>query len=246
LLSIPPVNPKRYDIWGMGDDPCLAKNKTTLSRMIAQVADRSRSVEATIQFCQANASGSEKRVTEQTYNPGPALPRANTFMPPTYYDNTHLSQPITPSIDNPLEIFFSYAKEDERLAKKLNAQLITLRNLITHWHTGKIVPGRVVHQEIINHLRQAHIIILLISPSFLASQQEVIHALEQENIHKGTVVPVLLRPTANLKSTSFGQLQIIPRNERPITTWPNQDAAFAHVAEEIVKIVEALKRQKDS
>jgi TIR domain len=246
LLSIPPVNPRTYDIWSMGDDTCIAKNKATLSRMATQVADRSRSVEAAIQFCQANASGSEKRVTEQAYNRGPALPRANASTPAGYHHNTHISQPLAPSIDNRVEIFFSYAQEDEQLAEKLNEQLITLRSLITHWHAGKIALGRVVHQEIRDHLRRAHIIILLISPSFLKSQQEVISALEQGNMHKGIVVPVLLRPTANLKSTFFGKLQVIPRNERPITTWPNKDTAFAHVAEEIVKIVEALKRQEGS
>jgi hypothetical protein len=228
LLSIPPVKPKNYILWEEGDAPCVAQNKATLSRMAAQVAIRSDSVEAAIR----RVSGLEEERSQK----------------PVLYNKTapSVSKMATPSINDPIKIFFSYAREDETLVKRLDEQLAVLqrRNLITNWHTGKIALGKVVKQEMLNHLLQAHIILLLISPRFMVSQYHIIEGiLKQEHAHKPIIVPVLLRPTANWKDDFFGALQVIPRNERPITSWPKMDAAFAQVAEEIIEAVKMLKKK---
>ncbi len=236
LLSIPPVNRNVYDIWGIGDASCIAQNKATLSRMASRTADRSPSVEAAIQFCQANIFDSEG-------DPPP-------FSSSLSSNNTPTSQPATPSIDDPIEIFFSHVQEDERLVKKLDEQLAALKNrkLITNWHKRKIVPGKNFNEEVRKHLDSAHIILLLVSPSFLNSPDiawEVAYAMTRNETQKVIVIPVLLCPTVGWQSAPFGNLLAIPRNGKAITDWTNQNAAFAQVAEEIVEIVKMLKKQKD-
>src|SRR5205085_966787 len=43
-----------------------------------------------------------------------------------------------------------------------------------------------------------------------------------------------------LKGAPFEKLQALPRNEKPITSWNNRDAAFAQVIAEIRRVVEEL------
>jgi TIR domain len=75
----------------------------------------------------------------------------------------HASQPI--------ELFYSYAHRDERLRKRLETHLSALRQqgVITEWHDRKIVAGTDWKQSIDAHLMTAAVVLLLISPDFLAS-----------------------------------------------------------------------------
>jgi Trypsin-like peptidase domain/TIR domain len=161
------------------------------------------------------------------------------------------STPV-PGTTETFEIFFSYAEEDEKLVNELRKQLSLLkrRNLITDWYAGKIVPqpGVEPDAEILSHLNSADIILLLISPDFIFSQQlndvDVKRAMERHDAKEATVIPVLLRPTSDLEEDApFGKLLSIPRNGRPVTEWSNRDAAFAEIAKEIRNVVEALKKQ---
>src|SRR2546430_10958685 len=72
---------------------------------------------------------------------------------------------------NQITVFYSYAHADKRLRKQLETHLGLLRQqgLIATWHDRQIVPGTDWAQEIDTHLATAHVILLLISPDFLAS-----------------------------------------------------------------------------
>ncbi len=156
----------------------------------------------------------------------------------------------TDDASEPFEIFYSYAKEDARLLKQLQNQLAILKrqNLITDWY--KVVAGGKLTQETIGHLKTARVILLLISPDFIASEHhykvELKRAMERHEADEVVVIPILLRPTDDWKNTPFGELQAIPRNGRAITQWPNRDLAFAEVTREIREVVEQLKRPSSS
>jgi hypothetical protein len=74
--------------------------------------------------------------------------------------------------EKPIEIFFSYARKDERLMSELEKHLHIMQRqgLITGWHDNKISPGEEWEQETTVHLNRADIILLLISPDFMASE----------------------------------------------------------------------------
>src|SRR5260221_483946 len=82
---------------------------------------------------------------------------------------TPIEEEIMPVV--PLEVFISYAHEDQALKDELCAHLSNLQRqgLITTWHDGKIVAGTEWEQQIIEHLTSAHLILLLISSDFMAS-----------------------------------------------------------------------------
>lgn len=96
------------------------------------------------------------------------------------------------------------------------------------------------------HLQQAKIILLLISPYFIDSddcyEKEMLPALKMQEAGKARVIPILMRPTEGLKETPVGNLLAIPRNNKPVTEWRDLDTAFAEVAKEIRVVVEQLKK----
>jgi hypothetical protein len=144
-----------------------------------------------------------------------------------------------------IEVFFSYAHEDEQLAQELIRQLgiLRLQGLITIWHRQKIAPGQEWTQEINERLDTAQIILLLISPYFLTSNYcyrvEMKRALERHKAGSARVIPIILRPT-DWRGEPFGKLQVLPRNGKPLTKWPNRDLAFFDIVTGIQQAVEEL------
>src|SRR5579859_2226552 len=128
----------------------------------------------------------------------------------------------------PIELFCSYAHEDESLLRKLQTHLSILKRqgLISTWHDRQIVPGTDWAQAIDMHLNSASVILLLISPDFFASDYcygiEMKQALEGHKVNEARVIPILLRPV-DWQGAPFAHLQALPTNAKPITTWSNWD-----------------------
>ena len=116
----------------------------------------------------------------------------------------------------PLSVFISYAQEDEHLRQQLDAHLSMLRRQgwIADWHDRRIVAGSEWERAIDQHLETASIILLLISPAFLASDYcygiEMQRALERHASNKVCVIPILLRPV-DWANAPFAALQCLPQ-----------------------------------
>ena len=101
---------------------------------------------------------------------------------------------------------------------------------------------RYISDERLNeHLNTADIILLLVSPDFIASDycygREVTRAMERHEAGEAHVVPILLRPT-DYKGTPFEKLSPLPTNTVPVTKWPDRDDALFNVAQGIRNVVE--------
>lgn len=155
-------------------------------------------------------------------------------------------------VEEGITLFYSYAREDERLRKKLEMHLALLQQqgLIAAWHDRKISAGTEWAHEINTHLDAARIILLLISSSFLASNycysSEMARALQRHQAGTARVIPIILRPV-DWESAPFSTLQVLPTDGRPITGrgWRNTDEAFADVAQSLRKAVEEIQSQDD-
>jgi tetratricopeptide (TPR) repeat protein len=154
-----------------------------------------------------------------------------------------------PQLTEPLELFYSYAHEDEELRDKLETHLSMLKRqkVISQWHDRGIVAGEEWGDEIDEHLKTADIILLLVSANFLASDYcydiELKLAMERHEAGEARVIPVILRP-CDWSGAPFGKLQALPKNAKPITIWPNQDEAFTDIAKGIRKVAEELREQR--
>jgi len=64
-------------------------------------------------------------------------------------------------------------------------------------------------------------------------------ALERHQAGNARVIPIILRPT-DWRGEPFGKLQVLPRNGKPLSKWPNRDLAFFDIVTGIQQAVEEL------
>jgi tetratricopeptide (TPR) repeat protein len=118
---------------------------------------------------------------------------------------------------------------------------------VTQWYDGDIQAGTEWAEEVYAHLNTADIILLLISPDFMNSDfcyhVEMTRALERHTLEEALVIPILLRPTY-WKDTLPDKLQVLPRGEKPVSTWRNRDQAFLGIAKDIFAQITLLLSQR--
>jgi TIR domain/WD domain, G-beta repeat len=148
----------------------------------------------------------------------------------------------------PVKIFCCYAHEDEALLNQLKKHLMPLQRqgVIDIWHDRDISAGTDWEQEIKVQLNTAQIILLLVSPDFMASDYcysiEMTKAMERHNRGEAVVIPIILR-AVYFQKAPFGKLQALPTDAKPVKSkhWNDQDEAFFNVAEGIRLVAEKLK-----
>ena len=110
-----------------------------------------------------------------------------------------------------------------------------------------IDAGEEWRKAIDENLNSADIILLLISPPFIASDDrldnEMKAALKRHDAGEALVVPVIVRPVM-WKGTLFEKLQALPKNAKPVTLWKNRDQAWTNVAEGIAKDAKAIAEEQ--
>ena len=135
-------------------------------------------------------------------------------------------------------VFFSYSHKDEGLRDQLEIQLAMLKRqgVIETWHDRRIGAGQDVHQAIDDHINTDDIILLLVSPDFIASDYcydvEMQRAMERHEEGDATVIPVILR-SCEWHHAPFGKLKAVPLDGKPITQWTDTDDAFLQVAKAV-------------
>lgn len=143
-----------------------------------------------------------------------------------------------------VELFYSYAHNDEPLCQELQKHLTALKRsgLIRDWYDRKIEPGDEWNAQIQEALERAGIILLLISADFLASKYifdvEVPFALKRHDSGSARVIPILLRPV-EWHGLPFAKLQILPTEARAVTSWTNRDEAFTDIAAKLRELLYA-------
>jgi TIR domain/Pentapeptide repeats (8 copies) len=147
-----------------------------------------------------------------------------------------------------IEIFLCYAHEDEFALKELMMHLGVLKRqgFFDMWYDRDINAGVEWMQEIDKHLNSAHMILLLVSQYFMNSNYcysiEMKQAIERHERGEARVIPILLRPVY-YQGASFAKLQPLPRDAKPVITWPNQDKAFLDIARSINEVVEQISEK---
>ena len=132
-------------------------------------------------------------------------------------------------------LFFSYSHRDEALRNELETHLSQLKNegIITAWHDRRIGAGNEFGGQISKHLDAADIILLLVSPYFLASKYcydvEMRRAMERHDQGTAHVIPVILHP-CDWHTAPFGKLLAVPTDGKPISKYANQHDALLEVA----------------
>ncbi len=160
-----------------------------------------------------------------------------------------LGMPVEAQPTRAVKVVLSYSDDDKNLKEKLLKHLSALRRqgFIKSWDNKQIAAGSQRDEEIAKHFNEADIILCLISPSFIDSNQcyeiEMEYALKRRNQGEAEVIPILLK-AAPWEKTPFRTLQVIPRIKKPIADHTNKDKILAEVAQEIEKVVNAVIARK--
>jgi uncharacterized protein YjbI with pentapeptide repeats len=150
----------------------------------------------------------------------------------------------------PLSVLYCYTLQDRKLRDQLETCLMVLKRLkqITLRLNREIPAGmdwKVVQDDRFHH---ADIILLLISPDFVASDYhygiEMHHALEKHKAGNVWVIPILLRPTPYWQKTLLGTLAMLPQNGKAITDHQKRDQVLAEVVRRIGEVVSLLLLKK--
>jgi tetratricopeptide (TPR) repeat protein len=148
-----------------------------------------------------------------------------------------------------VKVFISYARKDERICKELEKRLHDLvrHGLISLWNDSIIQAGYEWKHEIEKHLHSAQIILLLITPDFIASdrcyQNEMVQAMKMHEAGEARVIPIIVRPVL-WEDQPFSKLLILPSAKRPLTTWNNMDKAYVEIYQNIKSVVFELLTER--
>lgn len=151
-----------------------------------------------------------------------------------------MSQPVT--------LFYSYAHQDIELRDELELHLAILRRqgLVDDWHDRKIGAGTEWQQQILAQLGSAQIIVMLVTPHFIASDYcytvEMELALERHRAGQARVIPILMCPCV-WEATPLANLQVLPTNRTPVTEHSDRHGAFVDITLAIKDAAEAICEQ---
>jgi hypothetical protein len=151
--------------------------------------------------------------------------------------------PIAPDIR---KLFISYAREDRTYVDQLEKHLSSLirSGHIDSWTDSEIKAGQAWGNTIEDNLRNADLILYMVSADFLNSEfifkKERPMAEETRKDRGALIVPVIVRP-CDWTNEDFAQYQAVPYNEKqrllPISEWSNRDSAYLAVVREIRNII---------
>lgn len=137
-----------------------------------------------------------------------------------------------------INIFIASVPADELLRNNLKEHLAPLNRKqdISIWDETAIAPGEDWAAKKKEYLNHAHIILLLISSDFLASDYmyntAVKTALKRHQLGEVRVIPVILRECLWESEPELAVLRPLPQNKKSVTSdyWRNEDQALTKVA----------------
>ena len=149
-------------------------------------------------------------------------------------------------MSRPVRLFISYAAKDDDLVAQLKKHLSLLKrqSLIEAWTDRPLLADQDFQGVIDERLEIADIVVLLVTPSFMASsycyEGEMERALELNRQGEIRVIPVLSRP-CDLTGAPFSNLRGLPSNGLPVSKWSDADEAWMNVVQGLRQVVETLK-----
>lgn len=194
----------------------------------------------------------------------PAPPEHGLRIDETPRGTAHVQGTPLAATTGPVRIYISHAPEDAELCTELEKHLKIhqRRGLIESW-TRRAVDGGGDWRGVVDaKLREAHVVLLLLSNDFLSSDYcfdvEMKIAEQRYAAKELIVVPVLARPT-DLRLDGpdqlwFEKLRPVPQSPNPkhskypewmpVTVWDRRDDAWTQVAVELRKMIETARNSK--
>ncbi len=142
-----------------------------------------------------------------------------------------------------IQVVICFHDRDREGLRMLEVHLTPLSRQIDIWHRDKMVPGERSDEVLQSKLRNANLVILLVSADFNAEWDEKIStAMQPCPEGRSRVVPVLLRPCTWIGLPFYG-LQPLPSDGTPlVSNGLVVEERFAMVAQALHELVEGIAR----
>jgi len=119
--------------------------------------------------------------------------------------------------------------------------LLKRQGIVSVWHDRRLWVGSEIDKGISGEIESVDIILLLVSPDFLASDYcygvKMMRALQRHENGEARVIPVILRP-CDWHHTPFSKLLAAPKDGKPVTRWTDRDEAYLDVANAIRQVAQ--------
>ena len=117
--------------------------------------------------------------------------------------------------------------------------------LVDSWHDRNLIPGEVWDKKIRAEIAKADLIIMLISPDFLASNYimntEVRLAFKRMQNENIVIIPIILRPCL-WEYTSLARIQATSK-ANPIVMATNKDLAWVEAIKQLEKTYNEINKK---
>jgi hypothetical protein len=138
--------------------------------------------------------------------------------------------------------FISYAHRDRPLCEEIVDALGVLEKELDVWYDRSLVAGDEFTRKIEEKLKDARLVLLLVTGNFLSSTwaaKEVRRALFDHDRQRGRVIPLILRDCA-WQETPFAGLQALPAGGRAVEHWPARTDAIADIVAGVARAAAEL------
>lgn len=150
------------------------------------------------------------------------------------------------------KLFYSYSHRDMRFRRDMETSLALLRReaLLEEWSDQQILPGRPIPPAIRTEMQQADIIVFLLSPDFIGSDEcmkEWEYARDLASSGKLLFrIPIIIRPCSwsdlLLASKDEGDyVKVLPDDGKAITDFSSQDTGWQQVYLGLKSVIEELR-----
>jgi TIR domain len=147
-----------------------------------------------------------------------------------------------------MEVFIVYAANSadeghrENLEKHLS--VLTRQQEIVLRHERLVTADKDTQAELKGMLDGADVIVLLLSPDFIASDfcynDQMSVAMKRQRDHTARVIPVLVG-SCYWEPLPFSELKVLPASRKAITSHPDEASAWTEVAREIHAAIKELR-----
>lgn len=171
----------------------------------------------------------------------PGAPAKAAPPPPRAVASASHPESLLASPESPLVVLLCSLR-DRPYSNKLRKHMTPLlrAGLARWWSLDQIAPGEDVSGAVEEKIREADVLVVLVSADLLADDQTMAQVVRAHLAGK-RVVPLLVRPAA-WEHTPLAPLQHLPRDGRPISTRRDEDQVWVEVADGLRRLLSSMKR----
>jgi len=151
----------------------------------------------------------------------------------------------------PVRVFVSYAHDDERQLKRLDAMLDVLEQLhgLTSWVDKRLIAGEEWDAEIRRRLEEMDIFLFIASQTSLVRpyirDPELSRARERREAGEIEIVAVKLEPCAIDEDPFLGKLQRLAPKFRSVAEAPLKSMAWEQVRKDLLPVIKRVRAKKE-